>query len=330
MRDNNKSVTILVAVKDKKNTLEKCVNSLLETEWPQKNIIIIDNISSDGSSEILKTFGNQIALRRMEGGLSQIFNQGIQKAQTEYVAFTDADCVVEKNWLKELLKPFGKKDDLVATAGYCGTPDDASFLQKLIGLELENRFKRFPKYIKRAPTMNLCVKTEAAKKIKFDEQFSYQAFETDFGYRLTKLGKMAYAPNAKIFHYHRASIKNFFKQQKNQAKWGFILFLKHGRKALADHITTLSMTMQIPVSFLIIFFALLSFFNAMFLYPAAFFFSILFFLYLKNISDINPLISYYPLLIMLFLIRTVAWIIGVSEGLIMELKNPVRSRGRVM
>jgi len=321
MRDYNQLVTILVAVKNKKETVDKCVKSLLETDWPQKNIIIIDNMSTDGSFEILKTFGNKIALHRMEGGLSQIFNHGIQKIQTEYVVFTDADCVVGKNWLKELMRPFYEENNLVATAGYCGTPGNVSLLQKLIGLELENRFKRFPKYIKRAPTMNLCVKTDAVKKIKFDERFSYQAFETDFGYRLTKLGKMAYTPEAKIFHYHRASVKNFFKQQKDQAKWGVILFLKHGREALADHITTWKMTMQIPVFFLIIFFALLSFFSAAFLYLSAFLLGILLFLYLKNIKEIKPPIHYYPPLIIIFFLRTIAWIIGVSEGFIMRWKN---------
>src|SRR3989344_7421058 len=103
-REHNEAVTILVAVKNKKETVDKCVKSLLETDWPQKNIIIIDNMSTDGSFEILKTFGNKIALHRMEGGLSRIFNHGIQKIQTEYVVFTDADCVVGKNWLKELMR----------------------------------------------------------------------------------------------------------------------------------------------------------------------------------------------------------------------------------
>lgn len=317
----NKPVTILVAVKNLEGTIGKCVKSLLETDWPQKNIIIIDNMSTDSSLKVLETFGNKITVYRMEGGLSQIFNQGIQKIKTEYVAFTDADCVVDKNWLRELMKPFEEEKYLVATAGYCGTPSDASLLQKAIGLELESRFKRFPKYIKRAPTMNLCVKTEAAKKIKFDERFPYQAFETDFGYRLTKLGKMAYTPNAKIFHYHRASVKNFLKQQKNQAKWGVILLLKHGRAALADHITTLSMTMQIPVSFLIIIFAFSSFLNTMFLYPMALLLGILFFLYLKNIGEIKPPIFYYPLLMLIFSLRTIAWIMGVSEGFIMKFKK---------
>ncbi len=318
---HNKPVTILVAVKNLERTVGKCVKSLLETDWPQKNVIIIDNMSTDGSFEVLKTFGDQITVYQIEGGLSQIFNQGIRKVQTEYVAFTDADCVVEKNWLKELMKPFDEESDLVATAGFCGTPSDASLLQKLIGLELESRFKRFPKYIKRAPTMNLCVKTEIAKKIKFDEQFSYQAFETDFGYRLTKLGKMAYTPDAKVIHYHRASIRKFFKQQKNQAKWGIILLLKHGRTALADHITTLSMTMQIPISFLIILFALLSLFDKLFLYPTALFSGILLSLYLKNLSEIKPPIFYSPLLLALLFLRTAAWIIGSSEGFIMGFKK---------
>jgi len=307
------SVTVIIFVKNKQDTIEKCVRSVIDNN-SNKKIIVVDNFSTDNSLEILKKFSPAVRLLRMKGGLSEMANKVIMEVDTEYIAFTDADCVVSKNWLKELILPFAGNKDVVATAGYCGTPKDVGFLQKIIGLELENRFKNFPQYIERAPTMNLCVKTDAIQKIKFDEIFSYQAWETDFGYRLTKLGKIYYTPRAIVDHYHRSTLKSFFVQQKNQAKWGVKLFFKHGKKSLGDSITTPLMVVQIPFLFFALLFLLLSWMDMLFFPFSVLLFLVLFTIYFKNIKEIKPSgIEYLPFF-GLFIFRNVSWLVGVAEG----------------
>lgn len=311
IKDN---ITILVAVLNKKDTIKSCVESLLKLDSAPNRIMIVDGSSTDGTYEILQEYKNKIDLFQFKTGLSARLNWALDQIQTEYVALTDADCVVSPDWLDELIKGFEEKN-VIATAGYCGTPKGLSLLPTLIGLELENRFKRFPKYIDRAPTMNLCLKTDVAKKVRFDEKQGV-GVETDFGYRLTKLGKMVYMPKAKVFHYHRSTLKNFFKQQKSQAKWALRLIFKHGHQALADQITTFSMTIQIPVFALGLFFLLIGIFNKLFLCPALILFLILLIIYLKNIIEIKPPLSYYPAFLGLFVFRTIAWILGIAEGLL--------------
>ncbi|MCK5320465.1 glycosyltransferase [Candidatus Parcubacteria bacterium] len=316
----NNQITIFVAVYNKKETVEKCINSILNLKYKNKKVFILDNMSDDGSYEILKKYGNKIYLERKDGGLSKIFNYALQKTSTEYFACTDADCVVEKNWLDELIKPFSINNNILATAGYCGTPKDSTNFQKIIGLELENRFNHFGNYISRAPTMNLCLKTEVAKKILFNENYTYQAFETDFGYRLTRVGKMYYTPKAKVFHYHRPTLSDFFKQQKNQAKWGVQLLKKHKTKAISDPITTLSMTAQIPLFFLCLLSLFLSYFYNIFFYPAIILLGVLLLIYIKNILEIKPPLYLYPVFIPFFLYRTLAWVAGVISGSLIAVK----------
>lgn len=308
-------ITIFVAVYNKKETIEKCINSLLKINYENKKIFILDNMSTDGSYELLKKYGEKIFLERIEGGLSKVFNYALQKTLTKYFVCTDADCIVDINWIDELLKPFSISSDIIATAGYCGTPNDSTNFQKIIGLELENRFNHFGKYISRAPTMNLCLKTNIAKKIFFDEKYTYQAFETDFGYRLTKLGKIYYTPKALVYHYHRPTFVGFFKQQKNQAKWGFQLLRKYKTKALSDEITTIFMTIQIPLFFFGFFLLFLSIFFSLFLFPALALLTGLFFLYIKNILEIKPPLYLVPIFIPFFLYRTFAWVVGVISGI---------------
>lgn len=308
----NKSVAVIVAVFNKKDTIEKCINSILNAEWNNKTIIVIDNMSTDGSYEILKKFNDYIKLFRIKGGLSQVFNYGISKVDTDLIAFTDADCVVDKFWIKELVAAYD--DFAIATAGYCGTPDDVSLLQKLIGIELENRFKKFPTNIRRAPTMNLSVKTRFAKKVMFDESFPYQAVETDFGYRLTELGKMKYTSKAIVWHYHRASLIGFYRQQRDQAKWGIKLMKKHGKNKITDPITTLFMTVQIPILLLSLFALILSIFFNFFNLISILLFLCILIIYIKDIIDIKPQIKYIPGLLGIFLYRNLAWIDGSVRG----------------
>lgn len=310
---NAKDVTILVAVLNKKDTIRACLDSLLSLKELPAKIMIVDGYSKDGTYEILKEYGNKIDLRQFPENLSRTFNWALDNIDTEYTALTDGDCVVAPDWLEELLKGFEEKDT-VATAGYCGTPEGLSLFQKIIGWELENRFKRLPKYIFRAPTMNLCLKTAVAKKVKFDEKQMVNV-EMDFGFRLSKLGKMVYLPRAKVFHYHRSTLKGFFKQQKDYAKWGSRILKRHGRRT-ADSITNLSMILQIPLLSLGLVFVLLSFLNQLFAFGVLFFFLMLFFIYLKNIAEINPPLRYYPAFLGIFILRTIAWLLGTVEGLI--------------
>ncbi len=156
-------VTIFVPVKNAENTIKECVDSLLKQTYKNRQIIVIDNMSTDKTYDILKRYGKKIKLLRMEGPVPKMHNYVLDHAKTEFIAYTNADCVTDKDWLKNLMSGF-TSEDIVATAGYCATPKGLNKFQELIGLELENRFKKFPEYISRAPDMNLCVRTKSSKK----------------------------------------------------------------------------------------------------------------------------------------------------------------------
>lgn len=309
-----KSLTILVAVLNKKETIKDCVESLFNAASLKTRVLVTDGGSTDGTYEILKEYGDKIDLRQFPGtGLSWRLNWALQNVKTEYVALTDADCVVDGLWLTELLKGFDEPN-VIASAGFCGTPKNVSLLQRLIGMELEARFKKFPKYLRRAPTMNLCLKTEIARRVGFDQNQGV-GVETDFGFRLTKLGKMIYVPKAKVWHFHRSSLKSYFNQQSSQAKWGLRLLFNHKGAALSDPITTFGMTVQIPIFSGLALSLMLLALNKIFLIPFLIFTTALFFIYLKNLADIKSPIKYCPAFFLLFLFRTLAWTYGISQGL---------------
>ena len=319
------TVTVLVTVKNSKDTLKNCMNSLLALKYPKTRykIIVVDAFSIDGTWEELKKYEKNklpsVKLYQKSGSAAVGFNYGLDLVKTDLVALTDADCVVDKNWLKGLVKGFTSKE-IYAVAGFCKTPTTVNKLQELIGKEFEWRFKNSPQFILRAPTMNLCFRTEIVKKLKFDEKFDV-TFETDLGYRLTKLGKMKFTPDSIVYHYHRSTWKSWWKQQFNYGKFTPLLFFKHrGKFAKGDNISRPSMIIQ---PFLLIFgilFFLFGMFNNIFYFFSCIFLTLLFLIYIRDIFHLSKfnftnLVWYLGI----FLCRTVAWM----AGLIVGIKNSI-------
>lgn len=311
-----KDVTVLVTVYNSIKTITNCINSILDSDFKNFEIIVIDGFSTDGTYDALKKYGKKIRLYQKKGNAAVGFNEGIKKTESKYLAFTDADCVVDKSWIYELKKGFVNKE-IVSTAGFCGTPSNMGLLPELIGKELESRFNDATEYVSRAPTMNLMVKTEYAKKVMFKEDLAI-AFETDFGYRLLNFGKIKYVPSAKVEHYQRTDLKGFFKQQKNYAKYALKVYFQkgHQEKIKGDHITTFDMVLQI------------TFFNLSLLFIALYFISpyiIQYFLlgsflaliltYSYRILKVKVNLSKKIMIFPLFVFRNIAWNFGFLQGL---------------
>jgi glycosyltransferase involved in cell wall biosynthesis len=303
----------LLTLKNNKDTIKQCIESLLKQSYKNYEIFVVDAFSTDGTYEILKNFGKKIKLYQLRGWPPRAYNWAIKRIKTEYIALIDGDCVADKNWIKELVNGFRSKD-ILAVAGYCGTPKNVSKLQSIIGRELESRFKEFPTYIPRAPTMNLCFKTETARKLKFDESLRV-SYDTDFGYRLTKIGKMLYNKNAIIYHYHRATWRNFFKQQYLTAMFVPQLYIKHKRRTIGDSISKITMIVQPHIFNLAILGLILSLINPFFLNLTFIMLIILLFLFIENLTRLVRGFSDVYWFLGMFIVRTVAWSAGLLVGI---------------
>lgn len=315
----NPSVTVLVTVKNSANTIKKCIDSILDLNYKNKKIYVTDAFSTDGTWEILKGYGKKIRLERIRGNIAVGHNYMIKRCNTDFVALTDADCVVDKNWLKYLIEAF-KSSDAIAVGGMVKTLSKNK-LQELIGRELEDRFKRFPKYVLRLPTMSLCIKTEYAKKYPFDEKFDV-AQEADWGFRISKVGKIAFVPKAVVYHYHRSTFKTYFKQQYTYGKFVFSLYFKRGnaKRVFGDWITKPSIALQVFLSYFGILFLILSLLNPVFLYLSETFFIILLLTYFADALRLSKGLGDFLLFLFIFLFRNIAWCLGILRGIFIKLR----------
>ncbi|NCD26129.1 MAG: glycosyltransferase family 2 protein [Deltaproteobacteria bacterium] len=89
-------VSICIGAYNRKSYIRECVDSALAQTWPHKEVVVVDDASTDGTREILQSYGASIRLilRDSNSGICPITrNQAVAAATGEYVAFLDSDDV---------------------------------------------------------------------------------------------------------------------------------------------------------------------------------------------------------------------------------------------
>ena len=92
-------VSVVVASFNGARTLKACLESLTCLNYPQYELILVDDGSTDNTQEIAKWFPSVRTIRQANYGLSVARNTGIAAATGEIVAFTDSDCRADEDWL---------------------------------------------------------------------------------------------------------------------------------------------------------------------------------------------------------------------------------------
>ncbi len=100
-------LSIIVPIYNVDTYLRKCVDSLLNQDIDNYEIILVDDGSPDACPQICDEYvaahANIRVVHRENGGLSAARNSGIEVAKGEYIMFVDSDDYIEPNVLKGLL-----------------------------------------------------------------------------------------------------------------------------------------------------------------------------------------------------------------------------------
>lgn len=86
-------ITAVIPVYNRKKTIRRCIDSVLAQTYPIFEIIVVDDGSSDGTTDIIeRTYGEKVSLiRQKHKGAQAARNLGIKEAKGEYIAFLDSD-----------------------------------------------------------------------------------------------------------------------------------------------------------------------------------------------------------------------------------------------
>ena len=103
--------------------LKNLFDSILSVDYPSEKIqiIMVDNASTDGSVEFVRREFPQVEIIALDGnkGYSGGNNEGFKHSKGKYIVLVNNDCVVEKDWLREMLSIFGQSagDSVIGAVG---------------------------------------------------------------------------------------------------------------------------------------------------------------------------------------------------------------------
>ena len=138
-------VSFVIPVFNSERTIEKCLESIRNQDYPYKEIIIIDNGSSDSTLTIAKKFTDNIYY---DGGLlGSVRQAGINKMKGEIVGIFDSDVYLPHNtWLLNALHFFNYSEDIATIWPKTIAPKGGPLFQKMYfnlgNLILENRIEK--------------------------------------------------------------------------------------------------------------------------------------------------------------------------------------------
>ena len=114
MELNNITLSIVIPCYNEKDNIEKIIKKVLASNVPNKEIIIVDDCSTDGTREILKEkikpLVSKIIYHKENQGKGAALRTGFKKATGDFIIIQDADFEYNPNEYYKLLKPLIKDE----------------------------------------------------------------------------------------------------------------------------------------------------------------------------------------------------------------------------
>lgn len=143
-------VSFILGILNAERTLRECLDAILMQEYPEKDyeIIIADGGSKDKTLEIIAEYRkktNSIRLihnpHKLSEGRGNGKDMAVEAARGDIVIFVDHDNILlGKNWLREILKPFGNPEIMASQSMLKPRKGDSLFLQYVNALGVEDPF----------------------------------------------------------------------------------------------------------------------------------------------------------------------------------------------
>lgn len=270
LKVNEPLISILVLNYNGKQFLKACYDSLLESDYKNFEIVLVDNNSTDDSVAFTKAFFPKVRIIQtgLNGGYSRAYNIAFDQAPGKYFVLLNNDVVVDKNWLEPLVEAAEKDPSIGALqpkirslvdegffeyAGASGGFIDKygyPFLRGRIFYTIEKDEGQYDdaRTLFWTSGAAMFLRAEALKKSgDLDEDFVHHMEEIDLCWRLHLVGyQLKVIPASIIYHYAGATIKaDSFKKLYWNHRNGVITMVKNLQGKNLKHVLFIRFVLDI-------------------------------------------------------------------------------------
>lgn len=214
------SISVVVCSYNGARTIRDCLQGLRKLDYPNYEVIVVNDGSRDRTETIAKEFGFQV-ITTENRGLSSARNTGMRAAKGEIVAYIDDDAIPDPHWLTYLAASYLRSNHMGiggpnlppradgAVADCVANSPGGPIHVLLTDEEAEH-----------IPGCNMSFRKAALEAIGgFDEKFRIAGDDVDVCWRIQQQGwTLGFSPAAMVWHHRRNSVKAYLKQQMNYGK----------------------------------------------------------------------------------------------------------------
>jgi glycosyltransferase involved in cell wall biosynthesis len=217
------NVSVIVPVFNDSAQLRTCLEALRDQTHPSEHleVIVVDNGSDEDVAGVVSAFPGFRLEREDAVGSYAARNQGIEASKGEILAFTDADCVPDPQWVAAGVAALRADPGLGAVGGpirmFAPSPE------RITCFDLHDLVWGMPQrvYIESfglAATGNLFARRYVFDRVgRFDPEFR-SCGDCEWSFRLTAGGhRLGYAPDARVQHPTRGSFRSFVRRRRRIA-----------------------------------------------------------------------------------------------------------------
>jgi glycosyltransferase involved in cell wall biosynthesis len=224
------AVSVVVCSYNGAATLRECLESLRRLEYPDYEVILVDDGSTDDTPTIAKDFPEVRCIRQENLGLSAARNTGLHAARGEIVAYTDSDCIVDPSWLLYTVQAM-REQGAAAIGGPNVAPPSDNWVAKCVAASPggPSHVMLDDRYAEHVPGCNMAFDRAALVAIGgFDVQFRQAGDDVDICWGFIDAGlKIGYAASALVWHRRRNTVSAYLRQQKGYGRSEAMLHFKH-------------------------------------------------------------------------------------------------------
>ncbi|MDB5077416.1 MAG: glycosyl transferase family 2 [Chloroflexi bacterium] len=208
-------VSVVVCTRNRPDTIEQAVMSVLANNYHSFDLTVIDQSTTQATESILRPIAEGDRRLRyvlvQEAGLSRAYNTAIACTEGDVLAFTDDDCVTPSDWLSKICHAFAEDEEADLIYGQVIAPEMSNVpggITPALALRRPERFSRRDGFRVLGMGANFAARRSLFTRVGgFDEQLgggaplcSSQDF--DLAYRTYRSGRAILArPDVHVLHY---------------------------------------------------------------------------------------------------------------------------------
>ncbi len=224
-------VSVVIASYNGDRTLKACLDSLESLNYPDYEVVLVDDGSTDTTKQIAALHRSVKYIRHeTNAGLSIARNTGIEAAKGEIVAFTDSDCRADRDWLYYLVGDL-LNSDFIGIGGHNLLPPEDSPVAAAVMVSPGGpaHVMLTDKKAEHIPGCNMAFYKSALEAIgNFDPVFTKAGDDVDICWRLQHAGyKIGFSAAGFVWHYRRSTIRAYLRQQDGYGEAEAMLVSKH-------------------------------------------------------------------------------------------------------